>query len=127
MLRLLAALGAAAAAACASGGPHSSAAPGGKSGGGHSFPSPEELQKLGDSKIPEVVFGLDERRVPEWRLAGPFPERIEAVAYSDGSPWSAVLEEAARRRAGLAVPTESMYCVAPEPGSFFLATGRRPG
>jgi hypothetical protein len=125
-LRPLAALGAAALVACAGAGALSPGARGPKAGGGQSFPSPEELEKLGQSKLPQAVFGLDVRRVSEWRLAGPFPERIETVAYSDGTPWAALLDEAARRRAGLAVPTEAMYCVARELGRFFLATGGGP-
>jgi hypothetical protein len=118
----------AAAIACAGGGPlpGGGQARGSKSDGAQPFPSPEELEKLGESKLPEAVFGLDVRRVAEWRLAGPFPERVETLAYSDGSPASALLDEAARRRVGLAVPTESMYCVARELGRFYLATGGRP-
>jgi hypothetical protein len=113
--------------ACAGGGPLSGeGSAGGRKEGGQPFPSPEQIEKLGESKLPEAVFDLDVRRVAEWRLAGPFPERIETVAYSDGSPWAGLLDEAARRRVGLAVPTEAMYCVARELGRFFLATGGRP-
>ena len=119
---------AAAAIACAGDGPLSAkgSGGGGKGSGGQPFPSREQIEKLGDSKLPEAVFDLDVRRVPEWHLAGPFPERIETVAYSDGSPWAALLDDAARRRVGLAVPTASMYCVARELGRFYLATGGRP-
>ncbi len=124
-LRLLAALGAAAAVACAGGGAPSPGARDSKSGG-KPFPSPEELEQLGDTPLPATVFALDVRQVSEWQLAGPFPERVETAAYSDGSPWSALLDDAARRRVGLAVPTEAMYCVARELGRFFLATGGRP-
>jgi hypothetical protein len=116
---------AAAGAACAGGG---ASGPGRGAGGsgGQPFPSPKELEKLADSPLPESLFGLDLRHVSEWKLTGPFPERVETAAYSEGTPWSGLLDEAARRRVGLAVPTEAMYCVARELGHFFLATGGRP-
>jgi hypothetical protein len=125
-LRFLAALGAAVSLACAGGGAPSPDGRAAKSGGGKPFPSPEELEELGETPLPATVFALDVRQLGEWRLAGPFPERVETVAYSDGSPWSTLLDDAARRRVGLAVPTEAMYCVARELGRFFLATGGRP-
>ncbi len=92
-----------------------------------SFPSPDELEKLGDEPTPENLFTLDVEPVDEWKLAGPFPEQMASIPYSDPEdPWSALLEAAARRRAGLVVPTEAMYCVARELGRFYLAHGAQP-
>jgi hypothetical protein len=126
-LRLSLALGVAGFAACGGGalGPGRGAG-GGGAGGGRAFPTPKELEELADAPVPESLFGLDVGRVEEWRLAGPFPARVETAAFGDGTPWSEILDEAARRRVGLAVPTEAMYCVARELGRFFLATGGRP-
>ena len=85
------------------------------------FPSPQKLEDLGDAPVPENVFSLDVRKVDRWRLEGPFPTSVGATPYSEPTAWSALLEEAARGRAGLVVPTEAMYCVARELGRFYLA------
>ena len=73
------------------------------------FPSPQELEDLGDAPVPEDVFSLDVRVADGWRLEGPFPTRVGATPYSEPTAWSALLDEAARGRAGLVVPTEAMY------------------
>ena len=80
------------------------------------FPSPQELENLGDAPLPEDLFSLDVRAVDGWRLEGPFPARVGATPYSQPNEWSALLDEVARGRAGLVVPTEAMYCVARELG-----------
>jgi hypothetical protein len=67
------------------------------------------------------------RPVDTWELAGPFPERIAVEPYSDPeSPWSSLLDDAARRRVGLVVPTQAMYCVARELGRFTLVHDGQP-
>jgi hypothetical protein len=91
-----------------------------------SFPTPEALAQLGEAPVPENLFDLDVQDVESWQLAGPFPERIEAVPYTEPGPWAALLDDAARRRPGLVLPTQAMYCVARELGRFFLATRRQP-
>jgi hypothetical protein len=91
-----------------------------------SFPTPEELERLGEPPPAESLFDLDVRPVEEWRLAGPFPARIEDAPWSEGTPWSRLLSEVAAQRAGLVVPTEAMHCVARELGRFFLAQRGRP-
>jgi hypothetical protein len=97
---------------------------GGRVAGG--FPTPEELEKLGQAPVPGDLFALDVRPVDSWRLVGPFPERVEATPYSEDTPWAALLDDAASRRAGLVVPTRAMYCVARELGRFYLAHGGQP-
>ncbi len=93
---------------------------------GGAFPSPEELTQLGEAPVPENLFDLDVRDLESWQLIGPFPSQIEAVPYSEPGPWAALLDDAARRRPGLVLPTEAMYCVAREIGRFFLATRSQP-
>ncbi len=90
------------------------------------FPSPQELAQLGDAPVPENLFDLDVRDVESWQLSGPFPERIEALPYSEPGAWAALLDDAARRRPGLVLPTQAMYCVAREIGRFYLSTRRQP-
>jgi hypothetical protein len=90
------------------------------------FPSPQELEDLGDAPVPEDLFSLDVRVLDSWRLEGPFPERVGATPYSEPTAWSALLEETIRGRAGLVVPTEAMYCVARELGRFYLAHRGQP-
>lgn len=105
---------------------------GGRSGAGRvedssRFPSAEELEKLGAAPPPSGPAVLDVRPVDSWELAGPFPERIAVEPWSEGgSPWSALLDAAARRRVGLVVPTQAMHCVARELGRFELANGGQP-
>jgi hypothetical protein len=93
---------------------------------GGAFPSPKELAQLGEAPVPENLFDLDVRDLESWQLAGPFPQRIEAVPYTEAGPWAALMDDAARRRPGLVLPTEAMYCVAREVGRFFLATRSQP-
>lgn len=93
---------------------------------GGSFPSPKELAQLGEAPVPENLFDLDVRDVESWRLSGPFPPRVEAVPYSEDGPWAALIDDAARRRPGLVLPTQAMYCVAREIGRFYLATRAQP-
>jgi len=90
------------------------------------FPSPQELEDLGEAPVPEKLFSPDVRPVDSWRLEGPFPTRVGVTPYSEPTAWSALLEEAARGRAGLVVPTEAMYCVARELGRFYLAHRGQP-
>jgi hypothetical protein len=93
---------------------------------GGAFPSPKELAQLGEAPVPENLFDLDVRDLESWQLSGPFPQQIEAVPYTEPGPWSALIDDAARRRPGLVLPTEAMYCVAREIGRFFLATRSQP-
>jgi hypothetical protein len=93
-------------------------------GGG--FPTPRELEQLGAAPLPDDVFSLDIVAVDTWRLEGPFPERVGALPHSADDPWTALLEEVARERAGLVLPTEGMACVARELGRFYLAHRGRP-
>jgi len=91
------------------------------------FPSAGELENLADRPAPEILRALDAVEVDAWELAGPFPERLEVVPSSGGSPWDLLLADEARRRPGLLLPTEAMNCVARELGRFFLAHGAKPG
>ena len=90
------------------------------------FPSPRELAEVGGGPVPEDLFDLDVRDVETWKLAGPFPERIEAAAYGNTTPWASLVEESSRRRTGLVLPTQAMYCLARELGRFYLATRAQP-
>jgi len=93
---------------------------------GAGFPSPRQLSQVGGGPVPEDLFDLDVHDVETWKLAGPFPERIEAAAYGNTTPWSGLVEESARRRSGLVLPTQAMYCLARELGRFYLATRAQP-
>ncbi|MGI9591223.1 MAG: hypothetical protein ACR2P8_07635, partial [Myxococcota bacterium] len=90
------------------------------------YPSPQELEQLGEPPGPEQVFDLDTRRVERWRLRGPFPDRIGALPYQGEDRWSALLAEEAQRRAGLLLPTEAMRCAARELGLFYLEHRGQP-
>jgi len=118
--------------ACAGGGGAGRGAVAGGSGGGtlsdsSQFPSPAELEKLGAAPPPAPLAQLDVRAVDSWELSGPFPETIAVEPYRDAeSSWGSLLDEAARRRVGLVVPTQAMHCVARELGRFVLAQGGQP-
>jgi len=90
------------------------------------FPRPEALAELGETAVPADLFDRDVKDVDAWQLAGPFPERLEAVPWREPGPWAGLVEEAVQRRPGLVVPTQAMYCVARELGRFFLATSGQP-
>ena len=90
------------------------------------YPSPGDLDELGEPPAAEQVFDLDMRRVDRWRLRGPFPEKIGALPYQGEDRWSQVLARQAERRAGLLLPTEAMRCVAREIGLFYLAHRGQP-
>jgi hypothetical protein len=90
------------------------------------FPTREALEELSDSPEPVEIFRLDIHPVDEWTLEGPFPEQVGALPSTDTGPWGALLHEAARRRAGLVLPSEGMNCVARELGRFYLAHRGQP-
>jgi hypothetical protein len=69
---------------------------------------------------------MDVRTVDAWTLEGPFPAEVGALPYSDPSPWGGLLDAAARRRAGLVLPTDAMHCAARELGRFYLAHRGQP-
>jgi hypothetical protein len=67
------------------------------------------------------------RPVATTQLAAPVPERIAVEPFGDPeSPWGSLLDEAARRRVGLVVPTQAMHCVARELGRFTLVHDGQP-
>jgi hypothetical protein len=93
---------------------------------GSPFPSEAEVDRLAGQAAPRALEALKGFDVDEWDFVGPFPERVEVVAYSGDTTWEILLAEEARRRVGLAVPTEAMHCVARQIGHFFLANRAMP-
>lgn len=96
-----------------------------REGAGHGFPTPEQLEQLGDTPAPDV-FSPDVRPVDEWTLAGPFPAQVGAIPRAPGNVWEELLGDVVQSRAGLVVPTEAMTCMAREVGLFYLAQGGLP-
>jgi len=90
------------------------------------FPTPEKLDELTETPLPEEELGQDVAVVPEWTVAGPFPNVAAAKPYRDPTDWGGLLETAVARRAGLVVATEAMHCAAREWGRFHLAHGAPP-
>ncbi len=64
--------------------------------------------------------------VPEWTLAGPFPNELAVTAHPPTNVPEKILEDAIARRAGLAASSEAMHCAAREVGRFILAKGGVP-
>ncbi|HKJ24403.1 MAG TPA: hypothetical protein VKB65_06245 [Myxococcota bacterium] len=95
--------------------------------GGSPFPTPERLEDLTETPLPEGTFDRALADVESWVLEGPFPNVLAAVPYREPSDWGGLLESQAARRAGLVVPTEAMHCAAREWGRFLLANGAPPG
>jgi len=96
-------------------------------GDGSPFPTPERLEDLTETPLPEGVFDRPMADVEAWTLEGPFPNVLAAAAYREPSDWGGLLEAHAARRAGLVVPTEAMHCAAREWGHFHLEHGAPPG
>lgn len=96
-------------------------------GGGSRFPTPERLDDLTETPLPEGAFDRPLADVEAWTLEGPFPNVLAAAPYREPSDWGGLLETQAARRAGLVVPTEAMHCAAREWGRFHLAHGAPPG
>ena len=90
------------------------------------FPTPGALDAISDAPEPVEIFSLDVHPVQEWKLEGPFPDRIGALPAQDPSAWGQLLGAAAQQRAGLVLPTEAMNCVAREFGRFYLAYRGQP-
>lgn len=88
------------------------------------FPTPEQLGELGPA--PTVVLAPGVVPVDEWELTGPFPSQVGALPHREDTPWFALLESVAAKRAGLALTTEGMHCAARELGRFYLETRGRP-
>jgi hypothetical protein len=104
---------AAAAAGCAAHGPSASTS------AEKPFPSRDEVRELGGKAAP-VRPPQPVVRVDSWDLAGPFPDRVGEEPIAEPTAWDQLLVEAASRRAGLVVASESMRCAAREFGRFRL-------
>ena len=89
------------------------------------FPKQEELQKIDERPAPARVFEqMDQVRLAQWQLTGPFPDMIGAVPRQ---PVDDLDQLAAREAAAIGgVATEAMRCVARETGKIYLAYGKRP-
>ena len=84
------------------------------------FPSRAKLEELASAPAPTKINGDSGVVANGWTLTGPLPDTIEPMQYSDGSPWQALLAEAAAARPGLVALPASMHCVAQETGLFYL-------
>ncbi|HEX2486016.1 MAG TPA: hypothetical protein VHQ66_11980, partial [Myxococcota bacterium] len=89
----------------------------------HPFPTPKQLDALGDA-APETLARMEIDDVERWTLSGPFPERVEVVPHAPGGPIEALLDAAVARRAGLAVASEAMHCMARELALFVAQRGK---
>jgi len=90
------------------------------------FPRPEELDQLAGESLPNsdaAFHGLD---VDSWELEGPFPDELGVTAAAGTTDWERLVTEVAKARAGLAVPTDAMHCVARQLGRFHLANDAMP-
>lgn len=94
---------------------------------GSPFPSPQRLDDLKQTPLPERLFAQDVATVEEWTLTGPFPDVVAAVPYRDPTEWGGLLEVAAEQRAGLVVATEAMQCAAREWALFYQEHRTPPG
>lgn len=94
---------------------------------GSPFPTPERLEDLTKSPLPEGAFDQTVADVEAWTLEGPFPNVVAAAPYREPSDWGGLLAAEASRHAGLVVPTEAMHCAAREWGRFHLEHGAPPG
>lgn len=84
------------------------------------FPTRSKLEQLAAAPPPAKIAADPGLAVDGWQLKGQLPDAIEPMQYSDGSPWQALLAEAAAARPGLVSLPASMHCVAEETGQFFL-------
>jgi hypothetical protein len=129
-------------AACASSGPDGPEVPGGSDtaatetpsssdGAGGSirqapFPKPEALDDLRQQPRPQTLRPQQAAWVDEWELTGPFPSAVAHAPHPDAGLWGDFVANAAAQRAGLALATESMHCVAREVGLFTLEHDNLP-
>ncbi len=91
------------------------------------FPTPEALEVLAGQPLPARLFDLEVRDVERWRLAGPFPERLDGRPWRDPSPAGALLAaQLEADAAGQAWTTEAMHCAARETGRFVLEHEAQP-
>ncbi|HEX9103824.1 MAG TPA: hypothetical protein VF997_16550, partial [Polyangia bacterium] len=84
------------------------------------FPSRAKLEEIAAAPPPTKINADSGVVANGWPLTGPLPDTIEPMQYSDGTPWQALLAEAAAARPGLVALPASMHCVAQETGLFFL-------
>lgn len=90
------------------------------------FPQPSELEALGPGPAISEVLRSPLLEVEAWRLEGPFPGKVDVVPHAPASVFESVLDRAVAARAGAAVSSEAMHCVAHEVGRFLLARGSLP-
>lgn len=111
---------------CASPGQPSASDPVDRTGSG--FPKPEALYALRDRSLqPGSPFGSTHRDVASWSLAGPFPEVASHAPRPGGQAWDPLLDELIRSRAGLAIASAAMECLAREAGRFVVEHRALPG
>lgn len=92
----------------------------GDASGPSQFPTRAKLEEIAAAPPPTKINADTGVVANNWALTGPLPDTIEPMQYSDGSPWQALLAEAAAARPGLVALPASMHCVAQETGLFYL-------
>ena len=88
-------------------------------------PGRDELTKLTASSRPARLADSRTVEVDRWDMNGPLPEAIDSVPPRR-HPVAGLLEQAAARRSGPLMVSESMHCVAHQLGSFYLLHGGSP-
>ena len=96
-------------------------APGSGGAAQRSFPDRGKLDALGPGPPLSDLLPAPTVTVEEWKLTGPLPDESGGKPHVAGNAAEEILAEAVAGRAGLAIASESMYCVARELGRFALA------
>ena len=93
------------------------------------FPPASQLAALANGATDAAQIHDDDTDdvvdVDQWKLAGPFPERLDSVFRESANDWEKMLEVAIGDRSRVRL-TAPMACVAHEVGRFRLEKGGRP-
>ena len=90
------------------------------------FPSATELEEIAAAPQPTEVFTVDEARLEQWDLTGPFPESLMPTPFESDAPWWTLLTEEVEAQGITPELSESMHCVAREIGLFRMVNDAWP-
>jgi hypothetical protein len=90
------------------------------------FPTAAELARVTERALPADALSIDVLEVEEWTLAGPLADRIAAGGESAKTAWSEQLDKQLAGKAGGAIASAEMGCVARELGRFYLEKEAQP-
>jgi hypothetical protein len=91
------------------------------------FPTAAELARVTERPLPADALSTDVVEVETWELAGPLADHLSPGGTVPASIWHDQLQARIAGKAGVAIATPELGCVARELGRFYLEMAAQPG